>query len=76
MFLLSQRLKGDFIGKNMLQATITTMVSSFGGGIFTLVMSYYQHDGKIDVLAMINGVLGALVGVTGLREYLNDVTQS
>ena len=45
------------------------MVSSFGGGIFTLVMSYFQHDGKIDVLSMINGVLGSLVGVTG--RYFN-----
>ncbi len=41
------------------------MVSSFGGGIFTLFMSYFQHGGKIDVLAMINGVLGSLVSVTG-----------
>jgi ammonia channel protein AmtB len=47
------------------QATVTTMVSSFGGGIFTLFMSYFQHGGKIDVLAMINGVLGSLVSVTG-----------
>ena len=41
------------------------MVSSFGGGLVALVMSYVQFDGKIDVLASVNGVLGALVGITG-----------
>jgi hypothetical protein len=41
------------------------MVSSFGGGLFSLFMSYFQFGGKIDVLAVINGVLGALVSVTG-----------
>jgi ammonia channel protein AmtB len=41
------------------------MVSSFGGGLVSLVMSFIQFDGKIDVLACVNGVLGALVGITG-----------
>ena len=47
------------------KATCTTMVSSFGGALVSLVMSYYQTAGKIDVLASVNGVLGALVGITG-----------
>ena len=47
------------------KATCTTMVASFGGGLISLVMSYYQTSGKIDVLASVNGVLGALVGITG-----------
>ena len=47
------------------KATVTTMVSSFGGGIVSLVMSFFIFDGKIDVLACVNGVLGALVGITG-----------
>ena len=49
------------------KATCTTMAASFGGGFLSLVMSYFQFNGKIDVLATINGVLGALVGVTGKR---------
>ena len=47
------------------KATVTTMVSSFGGGIVSLIMSFFTFDGKIDVLACVNGVLGALVGITG-----------
>ena len=47
------------------KATCTTMASSFTGGIVAIVMSYYQSGGKVEVLATINGVLGALVGVTG-----------
>ena len=47
------------------KATVTTMVSSFGGGLVSLVMSFFTFDGKIDVLACVNGVLGALVGITG-----------
>ena len=47
------------------KATCTTMTASFGGGFVALVMSFYQFDKKIEVLATINGVLGALVGVTG-----------
>ena len=52
------------------KATCTTMTASFGGGFVALVMSFYQFDKKIEVLATINGVLGALVGVTGERERL------
>lgn len=46
------------------KATVTTMISSLGGGFVALVMSFVQFDRKIEVLATINGVLGALVGVT------------
>jgi len=41
------------------------MVSSFGGGLFALGFSMWQFSGKVDVLAIINGVLGSLVAVTG-----------
>ena len=47
------------------KSTCTTMASSFTGGIVAIGMSYYQSGGKVEVLATINGVLGALVGVTG-----------
>ena len=46
------------------KAAGTTMTASFGGGLVALVMSYVQFDGKIEVLATINGVLGALVSIT------------
>ena len=47
------------------KATCTSMTASFGGGLVALIMSYYQTSGKIDVLSSVNGVLGALVGITG-----------
>ena len=55
------------------KATVTTMVSSFGGGIVSLIMSFFTFDGKIDVLACVNGVLGALVGITGNHFYSENV---
>ena len=55
------------------KATVTTMVSSFGGGIVSLIMSFFTFDGKIDVLACVNGVLGALVGITGKHLYSYNV---
>jgi len=52
------------------KATCTTMVASFGGGLVSLVYSFYQTSGKIDVLMSVNGVLGALVGITGTHKKL------
>ena len=40
------------------------MSASFAGGFVAIVMSYISSDGKIEVLATINGVLGSLVGIT------------
>lgn len=55
------------------KAAGTTMASSFGGGLVALVMSYIQSNGTIEVLACINGVLGALVSVTGkLQKHPAD----
>lgn len=41
-----------------------------------IVMSYISTGGKVEVLATINGVLGALVGVTGnmLTTFLTWTT--
>ena len=52
------------------KATCTTMVASFGGGLVSLVYSFYQTSGKIDVLMSVNGVLGALVGITGTHNVI------
>jgi ammonia channel protein AmtB len=46
------------------KSTCTTMAASFAGGLVAIVMSYYTTGGKVEVLATINGVLGALVGIT------------
>ena len=47
------------------KSTCTTLISSFGGGIFAIFYSFYMTGGKLDILMLINGILGALVGVTG-----------
>lgn len=41
-----------------------TMIASFGGGITSLCFSLFRLDGKIEVIDIINGVLGSLVSVT------------
>ena len=46
------------------KSTVTTLVSSFAGAVVAIFQSLYETDGKIDVLMIINGILGALVGVT------------
>ncbi len=46
------------------KSTCNTLVSSFAGGIFAICHSLFSHDGKVDVLMIINGILGGLVGVT------------
>lgn len=46
------------------KSTVTTLVSSFAGAVVAIFQSLYETDGKIDVLMIINGILGGLVGVT------------
>ena len=46
------------------KATCTTLVSSFAGCLFAIGYSLYQTNGKVDILMVINGILGALVGIT------------
>ncbi len=54
------------------KATCTTMTSSFGGGLVSLIWSHlYSQGHTIDVLCTINGVLGALVGVTAGCAVVN-----
>ena len=47
------------------RSTCNTLVSSFSGCVMAIFYSLYAADGKIDILMIINGILGALVGVTG-----------
>lgn len=43
---------------------VMTMMGSFGGGMFSVFYSFFRNDGKLDILDLINGVLGSLVSVT------------
>ena len=57
------------------KATCTTMASSFTGGIVSIIFSYFMTKGKVEVLACINGVLGALVSVTGNQLHMISHSQ-
>ncbi|XP_034951880.1 putative ammonium transporter 3 [Chelonus insularis] len=46
------------------RAATSTIFASMGGGIVGLGFSFYNKNG-IDVLSQINGILGALVSITG-----------
>lgn len=46
------------------RAAVLTMISSFGGGIFGLFYSLSYNSGGVNIMDLINGVLGSLVSVT------------
>lgn len=46
------------------RAAVMTMMSSFGGGCFAIFYSMYQTNGNLDIVHLINGILGSLVAVT------------
>ena len=52
--------KWEFAAK----AAVNTMLSSFSGGLFGLIYSLAFQNGNIDILHLINGVLGSLVSIT------------
>lgn len=41
-----------------------TMIASFGGGTVSLMYSLIIDKGRIEVIAIINGILGSLVAIT------------
>ena len=47
------------------RACCTTLMASVSGGLVAMVQSYFMNNKKQDVLTVVNGILGALVGVTG-----------
>ena len=53
------------------KSACTTMASTFSGGCVAITYSMIASGGKVEVLATINGVLGALVGVTGIHMKYN-----
>lgn len=46
------------------RAAVMTMMGSFGGGSFAVIYSMYLCDGRVDIVHLINGILGSLVSVT------------
>ena len=48
-----------------------TMLSSFGGGCVGLCHTLLVQKGQIDIMDIINSVLGALVAITGKFIYIN-----
>ena len=55
------------------KSVVTTLVSASAGCIFAIFHSLYDTDGKIDILMIINGILGALVGVTAACAIGNQI---
>lgn len=47
------------------RSAVMTMLASFGGGMYGFIYSFVKLKGKADPSDVINGILGALVGITG-----------
>lgn len=47
------------------RSAFMTILASFGGGVYAVAHSFFKHKGKLDPSDLINGILGALVGITG-----------
>ncbi|KAI8045882.1 putative ammonium transporter 2 [Drosophila gunungcola] len=46
------------------RAAVMTMMGSFGGGFTSSIYSFWRHGGGMDIMDLINGVLGSLVSIT------------
>ena len=46
-------------------------MASFSGGWVGMIQSYVMNDGKQDVLTVVNGILGGLVGITAGCAVVN-----
>ena len=55
------------------KAVVNTIVASFSGCVFAVFHTLYKTDGKVDVLMLINGILGALVGITASCALVTTV---
>ena len=49
------------------RAAVSTMMASIGGGLMGLIFSLSNPGKGIDILSQINGILGALVAITGTQ---------
>jgi hypothetical protein len=48
------------------RAAVQTMMGSFGGGCVGLGYSMFLRDGRLDIMDLINSILGSLVSITGI----------
>ena len=55
------------------KSVVNTMTASFSGCLFAVIHTLYETDGKIDALMIINGILGALVGITASCALVTTV---
>lgn len=53
------------------RAAVSTMMGSIGGGLVGLGFSLTNPNG-IDILSQINGILGALVAITGWKKTIYE----
>ena len=47
------------------RAAVATIMASVGGGVTSIVYTYVKERGRFDVGYIVNGILGALVAITG-----------
>lgn len=47
------------------KAAVMTLLASFGGGCVGLFYTIYTNSGMVEIMDLINSVLGALVSITG-----------
>ncbi|OWF45994.1 ammonium transporter 2-like [Mizuhopecten yessoensis] len=48
------------------RSAATTILAACGGGTMAFVLSFFIHKGKFDIGLLVNGILGALVSITGI----------
>ena len=52
------------------KAAVTTVLSTVGGGITSIIYSYFVYNDKYPIEVLINGILGALVSITACCIYV------
>uniref|UniRef100_A0A1I8GSE1 Ammonium_transp domain-containing protein n=1 Tax=Macrostomum lignano TaxID=282301 RepID=A0A1I8GSE1_9PLAT len=48
------------------RSAVSTIMSSMGGGLSSLSLTFILCKGKFDIADIVNGILGALVSITGM----------
>ena len=52
------------------KAAVTTVLSTIGGGVATFAYCHWRYDGSYPIEDIVNGILGALVSITGCCIYV------
>jgi Amt family ammonium transporter len=53
------------------KSCVTTFMASMAWGCVGMIQSYGMNDKKMDVLTVVNGILGGLVGITAGCAVVN-----